>query len=88
MVDLRRYTLELHPTKDEPRNALTCVGSCMSIPAGLQGLLNVGSLECTCMPAEKGYYANDPRKTRRGNSAIRRSRVEHERGKEIAGRRL
>ena len=60
----------------------------MSVPASLQGLLNIGSLVCTCVPAQKGYYANDPQKTRRGNSAIRRSKVEHEREKKMARRRL
>lgn len=83
----REIPSSCNPTKDEPRNALACVGSCTSIRAGLRRrILNVGSLVCTRVPTQKGYYANDSRKTRRGNLVIGRSRAEHGRERETAGR--
>lgn len=63
----------------------TRVGTRACIRAGLR---RTRSPECRLVSvlAQKGYYANDPRKTRRGNSAIGARHGTGDGGKE-AGRR-
>lgn len=59
-------TVEFHPTKDDGAKEFSDVCRFMHeyIRASLRGrILNVGSLRVyVCALAEKGYYANDPRK--------------------------
>jgi len=69
-------------TTSGPRNAPGCVRACACVGSraragtgtgrrwgGREGGGECGECRLVSVPLEKGYYANDPRKTRRGNSA-------------------